>query len=345
MPIKGLSENRRLPRLGKIHLGIKVQKGGKEYPRAVDYFVCPPEVQAVFGEQPRELRVLIPVEDEEKWCSQYYRLYSNSRGLVCKGDGERCMRLVDIETGDLAWKSDAKQVEMREMTCPGRDCPDYGAKCKEVMNLQFLLPEVPGLGIWQIDTGSVNSIRNINSAADLIKRLYGRISMIPLLLTVEPMEVKTPDAGKTKNVYVLNLRTRDTLVDMMQRASISTVEMLALPAGEGYPEDIETPCPDDENPELIIPQNQETAPTAEEQFEAIPSASEQWWPKNKGELRGYWETKRGIPGAKLLSELALQAWDDIRNTERHVRDAHAIFLERYGNSEQGQLIQEGKEGN
>ena len=30
MPIKNLSERRRLPRLGKLHLGIKVQKEGGE---------------------------------------------------------------------------------------------------------------------------------------------------------------------------------------------------------------------------------------------------------------------------------------------------------------------------
>ena len=52
--IKGLSDKRRLPRLGKIRLGVKAisQKSGKEYPKETDYFVCPPEVQAVYGEKP-----------------------------------------------------------------------------------------------------------------------------------------------------------------------------------------------------------------------------------------------------------------------------------------------------
>ena len=55
-PIKGISEQRRMTRLGKIHLGKKVEKlddkkqpvlntrGEKiTYPRATDYFVVPPE--------------------------------------------------------------------------------------------------------------------------------------------------------------------------------------------------------------------------------------------------------------------------------------------------------------
>ena len=40
--IKELSDVRRLPRLGKIHLGVKAKnEKGVEYPKAVDYFVVP----------------------------------------------------------------------------------------------------------------------------------------------------------------------------------------------------------------------------------------------------------------------------------------------------------------
>ena len=260
MPIKGLTERRRLLRLGKIHLGVKATNAkGVEYPKAVDYFVCPPEVQAVFGEKPAELRILIPVEDEEKWASQYYRLYSQTRGLICKGDGEVCIRTVDTATGGLPDK-DSKQVAMHEMTCDGRDCPEYGVRCKEVMNLQFLLPEVPGLGIWQIDTGSVNSIQNINSAGDLVRRLYGRISMIPLLLTLEPQTVKSPDDGKQKTVWVLNLRVKQTLSEMMQLTLKPATEMVALTSGNGddilMDEPVDLPVSDDERPELILPEDQ-----------------------------------------------------------------------------------------
>ncbi|MDZ4246175.1 MAG: hypothetical protein U1D67_03540 [Dehalococcoidia bacterium] len=230
MPIKGLSEKRRLPRLGKIHLGVKKANAqGVEYPSAVDYFVCPTEVQKIFGEQPKELRIMVPLEDEEKWASQYYRCYSMTRGLICKGDGETAIRMIDTATGALANK-DTKEVVMKEMTCAGRECPDYKVMCKEVMNLQFLLPEVPGLGIWQIDTGSINSIQNINSAAELIKRLYGHIAMLPLLLTLEAQEAKTPE-GKKKNIYVLNLRTRETLSSLMG-VSMKPVEQILLPEGD-----------------------------------------------------------------------------------------------------------------
>jgi len=263
-PIKGISEIRRLPRLGKIHLGIKKKKvvNGREveFPSAVDHFVFPEDnplydnLVKVFGEKPKELRILIPVEDEERWCSQYYRAYSQTRGLICKGDGETAIRMVDVRTGALADRNTTEAV-LKEVPCAGRDCPDYEQSCREIMNLQFLLPEVPGLGVWQIDTSSINSIRNINSAADLVKRIYGRISMIPLLLTIEPQEVQDSE-GKKRTVNVLNLRTNRTLLEMMETITKPTPEMLA--AGE-----TELPAPDDEVPDMVIPQVQEEKVTQE----------------------------------------------------------------------------------
>ena len=35
------------------------------------------------------------------------------------------------------------------------------------MNLQFLLPDCPGFGVYQLDTSSFHSMNNINSTADL----------------------------------------------------------------------------------------------------------------------------------------------------------------------------------
>jgi len=248
MPIKGLTEKRRLPRLGKIHLGIKVANAeGKEYPQKVDYFVCPLEVQQIHGNKPKALRILIPVEDEEKWASQYYRCYSKTRGLICKGDGATCIRLVNSQTGEIAWKEDIAggMGVMKEAPCLGRECADYKVKCREIMNLQFLLPDVPGLGVWQIDTSSINSILNINNEAAFIKAAYGRISGLPLTLTLEPHQGRTPDR-KMVTVYVLHLRTQLLMSEMMALAAKTTEQViLELPAG------------DDEIPELLIPENQQ----------------------------------------------------------------------------------------
>ncbi|KKL09582.1 hypothetical protein LCGC14_2564440, partial [marine sediment metagenome] len=164
--------------------------------------------------------------------------------------GEMATRTIDTKTGALA-NRDTTTSECKVVPCQGRDCPDYGRQCKEVMNLQFLLPDVPGLGVWQIDTSSINSIRNINSAAELIRGVLGRVSMIPLLLTIEPQQVTSPVDGKLKNVHVLNLRVKEKLIDMMKMAQLPPSQVL-LPA----PDETELPISDDETPDLLLPQNQ-----------------------------------------------------------------------------------------
>jgi len=65
-PIKGISDIRRLPRLGKVRLGIKVEPPDKNpYPRATDYFVVPDEIKEYVGEKPKQLQIMFPVEDPE----------------------------------------------------------------------------------------------------------------------------------------------------------------------------------------------------------------------------------------------------------------------------------------
>lgn len=265
MPIKDLSDTVRIPRLGKIHLGYRHEKG---YPVATDYFVLPkdhPDLKALvaaFGEKPKELHILIPLEDEETWASQYYRAYNQTYGLVCKGDGENALRMTDPSTGGLPGKQTPGAVEMNKIDCCGKDCPEYQAgKCHEVMNLRFILPEIPGIGVWQIDTGSINSILNINSCASVIKRAFGRIAMIPLNLTLEPAIVNNPDDGKKKTVHVLNLRTTVTMVQLAAAARDQSKQFqiegpdLAAIYDERVQQDIEDLWPEDnatKNAQIVV---------------------------------------------------------------------------------------------
>ncbi len=236
---------------------------GVKYPKATDFFVYPDgesqgvelrdELIAAFGEKPRELRVIFPLEDEERIASQYYRCYSKTRGLICKGDGEKCTRMVDTASGALADR-DSMKVEMREMTCSGRECPDYGlGKCREMMMLQFMLPEISGLGIWQIDTGSINSIRNVNASLDMVRAIYQRIAMVPLVLALEQIEVVNPDDGKKKKVWVMALRSPDNMIAAAMKARMEPLKLVAGMAGEIIEgEVVDLPVSDDEQPDPTV---------------------------------------------------------------------------------------------
>lgn len=240
MPIEGVSNIVRMPRLGKIRLGVKVEKPGKHpYPQATDHFVVPEEVADIFGEKPTELEIMFPTEDPDQFAQQWYRCYSLTQGLVCIGDGVTSRRKVDLGTGAIASR-DTQDWEWREgLPCDTQDCPEYLSKrCRRVMNLQVLIPRVPGLGVWQIDTSSFYSIVNINSMIRLLKNLAGRCSFIPLRLCLGPIEV-TPPGQTKKTVHIMHIKQDMKLAEIARLGQIPAPQaLLPEPEAEEAPEDL-----------------------------------------------------------------------------------------------------------
>jgi hypothetical protein len=238
MPIKGVSEVVRLPRLGKIRLGIKEEGiNGGLYPTPTEYFVCPDEVKKVFGEKPRELRIMFPTEDETQWASQYLRCYSETGNLICRGDGEIAVAKVETVNREAGSKGEIIS-KLLEMPCNTASCPMHKqGYCRRVMNLQFLLPDCPGFGVYQLDTSSFYSIVNVNSTLELIRGICGRLSMIPLSLKLIEQEVQ-PE-GKKKTVRVLSLTAPYSLTEIQKYAQTPPGQILILPTPDGEaPDDL-----------------------------------------------------------------------------------------------------------
>ena len=190
--ISGLSSIRRLPRLGKIRLGIKKvsPKTGGEYPTETDYFVCPSEIIKAIGKEPKELNIMFPLNDPEALFPQAYKWYGSSAGLKCRGDGVTALRLNE------------KTKKMEEQECPC-DLLDEG-KCKQRASLVFMLPNIKIGGVYQIDLSSYHSIVDINSGLDYAMSLLGgRIAMVPFILRRVPRE--THNEGKKQIHYTLTL--------------------------------------------------------------------------------------------------------------------------------------------
>lgn len=262
--IKGLSDRRRLPRAGIIRLGImkKHPEKGTTYPEETDYFVCPQPVQDVYGEKPKELIIMFPVESEELFFRQNYKRYGYGIPL-CIGDGEKA-RGWDFDKGGL-----------KEMDCP---C-EYLKKgaCGPVGILQFLLPEVKeSVGVWQISTGSKNSIIDINSGIDFVRGIAGRVAMIPLLLKREPLEIPRIEGKNIKRGvhYTMKLSLAMSLMEIQRLGQIPPTQAL-LPPPEpdesqeavkdlfppnGFKEDQEKPEdePEEEKPEEVEEGQSET---------------------------------------------------------------------------------------
>lgn len=224
--IKGLSERRRLPRLGSIRLGIKVSNAkGTEYPKEVDYFVCPPEVQEVYGDRPKVLDVMLPLNDIDSCFPVSYKYYGSSSGLKCQGNGEEALRV--NETGSYD-----------EVKCPC-ELLESG-KCKQSATLMVMLPKVSVGGVYQIRTSSFNSIVDIQSGMDYITALLGRFAMVPLTLRRVPTE--TRHDAKKQTHFTMQLLFEGN-IDSINLLRSDNQRVLSSPM-------YELPEPDNTNPEL-----------------------------------------------------------------------------------------------
>jgi hypothetical protein len=210
--IKGkypISSIRRLTWKGKIHLGVQVptierdEKGHYKldqngnpiqkrdkfgelefHPKDVHYFVCPSEVEALFGKNPTELDIAFPLSGLDEnglpdiggLFPQAYKYYGSSRGLKCVGDGETAM------------KANEEGV-FEEVECP---CDKFGQKdgCSKRASLFFFIPSISMGGIYVIGSGSWNSMVDIQSGIYLALELlkdpitgeYNSITMLPFKL-------------------------------------------------------------------------------------------------------------------------------------------------------------------
>lgn len=277
--IKGVSEVRRLPRLGKIRLGVKkLSKGGKEYPSEVDYFVCPDEVKAAHGEEPKELPVMLPLNDVEAVFPQAYKWYGSSKGVRCSGDGESADR----------FNEDTGKWEERGCPCELLD----QKKCSKRAHLMVVLPEVNMGGVYQIDTGSFHSIVDINSGMDYLMAVTkGRLSWVPMLLKRVPRE--THNDGKKQTHYTLQL----------VMAPGTTIDQIEAYRGNKRREQYLLPEPVDENPAMdegaiVVKDEEDDKPPKQEENPVLEAMR-----KTEELANEYVGEKYGLP---LVSELAYQ---------------------------------------
>lgn len=246
--VKGISDRRRMPRLGKIRLGVRVRNMGKDpatceckgagcfrctHPSDVPYFVVPPEVQKVYGEKPTSLDVMFPLNDPSAVFPQAYKYYGSGRGLKCMGNGEQ-----------------ARESDEHGNIVP-RDCPCERLKtednpqgqCMLRASLMVMLPKVSLGGVYQIDTGSYNSIIDLNSSIDYVRGILSqtlgvdRFAWIPLCL--ERVKRETHYQGHRAIHYTLRFTVQLTIEQVNQ---IKADNKIIAPPPIALPE------PEDVNP-------------------------------------------------------------------------------------------------
>lgn len=326
MAIKGLSEIKRLPRLGKIRLGIKVPTGnGKERPKEVDYFILDPatpneeerqrmiqEFHKLYGEKPKRFDFMLPTGNPDIDFPQFYKRYGSSASLKCKGDGETAICSDPKFTEELEVIEDKPNPKVK---CAGKECPYYKAKeCSEVGTLNVLIPQLPGVGVWQINTGSYHSIVNLNSCMGYVKAVCGRCHMIPLTLERHKHETVFKDSKGNQaksNHYILHITGDFRLADIQKVANIAPEKVL-----------LDLPDVDPEKEDLLFLTN--------ERINADSTKVETSQPKEAPpqEEALYIEYKEWLENDAKTKERMAEWWHEVKNAKTELKQYYAKLVDQ-----------------
>jgi len=203
--INKVSTTNTLPLIGRIKVGMKVQKeGGKEYTTSLDYFRATGKYAQLFdtqfGEKCSRFGIVFITDNLEEACNQYYAAWEKGK-LWGSGNGE-VFRIWDPTITDSTGKVVGGYVENVPKTDPRVAAIKGWA---EYVDLNFVIPSIQTvLGYWKFTTkGSKTSIPSIIKSFDFIKERAGTVVGFPFDLVVEKPQSYTPGAPRSYPVVQL----------------------------------------------------------------------------------------------------------------------------------------------
>lgn len=177
-----------LPRIGKIKVGMKSEKG---FPTSVDYFIATGKYEGLFrqayGERPQSIQIVFPSDDATQVCAEQYEYRDDAGKLIARGDGE--MFVVWDGKGYRAFSTAQYPDLMDKIQArhPNKAYTRTGDGWKVKLTLNFIVPLVRGVaGLWTFETfGTLSTIPNIRDAFDTMLEQRGFVRGIVFDLNVK----------------------------------------------------------------------------------------------------------------------------------------------------------------
>jgi hypothetical protein len=195
MPIIALQ--RRIREVGRIRMGDQgTTSEGKRYPRKATHFRLsspdPTVIDAaadIYGGQAQawdnngsrhfevyteadQLRIALPPDPRDLGFSQWYELWGNK---LCT---RRC---------------DGEREQINDQACV---CDPEDRECKPTTRLSMFLPDIPGLGVWRLETHGYYAAVELAGALEIIEAIAGAHSIIPARLRLDQREQRKLVNGK-----------------------------------------------------------------------------------------------------------------------------------------------------
>lgn len=255
MPIAELMANPEFQIIEKIRLGkSNTSAKGNLYPEDLDYFsfhsIPEPTRSAlikIYGERPRELDIMFVSDDILDIIPNDFKMFAQGKigsdgqrsggKLLCKGPGPTIIKDGDetIENPGIAehWaQRDPTTRVIPPRACMGTKCPDYVAKkCKQTMQVIFILPVYSWQVGFAIDTTSWNSIRSFIGLLTTTKVLtQGQLRHIPFKLVREETAIPYWDEkaqqDKVSTHWCMYLRPNDDFFERAGPAALKNIDLL-----------------------------------------------------------------------------------------------------------------------
>ncbi len=242
MTIKGLTDRGlAFPEIGQIRKGGP--KPNESQPgKDLQYFRVTfdeREVQATttflqhYGEQPTDIRIILPFNEIERMWDPYLEAYSAGR-LIARADGEKYIYRVDVKTGQILVRNGEPFKAYNPTDVVGtwhnkKTGKDEPIKCRPTGRLKVIVPELGRAAYMTVMTTSIHDIANISAQLEAFKTLNaGQIAGIPFILRRRPKKISTPtaDGGRARYTkWMLSIEADPEWV----KAKLSEVKRLALP--------------------------------------------------------------------------------------------------------------------
>lgn len=226
--VLGITDDPRPPIVCKAKIGRQVERNGKTYPERLDYivFVEPqtgrqiPEFQEVFGEKPTSFKALLAGDTLDQNIDVAWKRYGK-QGLKCRGDG---VSGIDRETGERRECAGTYNFEDQEQhRCPfarpgTRDGKKLPPECKPVLSMRLVVPQIPGLGVVQLDTGGVaSSIQTLVWQLRMIERqTRGHMAGIAVQMSIRAFPDKFGNAAYSWQLTPLRAHEAEELRGNME---------------------------------------------------------------------------------------------------------------------------------
>lgn len=240
-----LPDGGRIPRVGKLRLGVKVERMKNDkpisFPSGTDYFVVNEDASTnrqsaesfhdVYGDEPRELDIVLPAPRTEDVLEGAWRMYGTGGKLKCKcsGPGGECVQRGDdgewIGPDPCACEAKGVPLEVRNQKGELVKNPNH---CAQRWTLTVMLMRVAGVGCWQLDTGSVMAAEGLTASLRMLEQFRGHLQGAKATLRVVPRQVAP--GGKAKTVHIVELGSLDITPQQALELASGNAKRVALPA-------------------------------------------------------------------------------------------------------------------